>query len=489
MYRLVIYGLTALAATAIILSFFQLIPFGPLPYIYSLLTLSITTFIGETIFAKFFKAPNNKESAIITTLILFLIMFPVLSLTDFYTLIAASLLATASKYIFSFHQKHIFNPAASAAVILGILGSGNISWWIATPYLFIPTLIVGLLVVKKIRRFPLFLTFLAASLFTAITFNLITNTIALEKIPSLIKEMILSWPLIFFGAIMLTEPSTTPPQKNTQIIYAALVGIISNLKFNLGPIFSTPELALLLGNIFSYTYSFKHKLDLTFTKVEKLAENIYEFTFAANHRAKFQAGQYMEWTLQHDKPDNRGIRRYFTISSAPEDKEIKLGIKVNTPSSSFKQALQNLKPGSKVYGAQVSGDFVLPQSKNDADDIFSAPLVFIAGGIGITPFISMLRHLIHKHQKNKTLPTPKITLIYCVKSANEIAYKDLLDTATQVLGLKFIPLVNARITQDMITNGIYYLSGPSAMVDSYKALLKNAKIHSSNIRTDYFPGF
>jgi len=129
------------------------------------------------------------------------------------------------------------------------------------------------------------------------------------------------------------------------------------------------------------------------------------------------------------------------------------------------------------------------RAKNAADDIFSEPLVFIAGGIGITPYISMLRHLIHKHQKDKTLPVPKITLIYCTKSANEIAYKDLIETATKVLGLKFIPLVNERITQDMITNGIYYLSGPSAMVDSYKALLKNAKIHSSNIRTDYFPGF
>ena len=94
----------------------------------------------------------------------------------------------------------------------------------------------------------------------------------------------------------------------------------------------------------------------------------------------------MELALPHAKTDARGWRRVFSIASAPGADRVRFAIRMPERTSSFKAAMLELEPGTVVTGTSVSGDFVLPK---DA----AKPLLLVAAGIGITPFISQLEHL------------------------------------------------------------------------------------------------
>jgi ferredoxin-NADP reductase len=206
-------------------------------------------------------------------------------------------------------------------------------------------------------------------------------------------------------------------------------------------------------------------------------------------------GQYLEWTLPHSQPDSRGNRRYFTIASAPGESDVKLGVRVDPEhASSFKKALLSLKPGSQLWASQLGGDFTLPSDTRQ-------PLVLIAGGIGITPFRSMIQHQLDHNESRD------ITLFYTSVKADGFAYHELLTEGTKV-GLKPYYVITGKeipegwsglsgfLTTELIkqkvpnlSKPVYYLSGPNAMVTNYKKMLLAAGVPYSNIKTDYFPGF
>ena len=116
---------------------------------------------------------------------------------------------------------------------------------------------------------------------------------------------------------MLTEPSTTPPARTRRIVYGAVVGALFAPFLHFGRLFLTPELALIAGNLFSYLASPKARYRLKLEAKVQLAPDIYELRFTSDRRIRFRPGQYLEWTLGHSRPDNRGNRRYFTIASSP----------------------------------------------------------------------------------------------------------------------------------------------------------------------------
>ncbi|HQT83050.1 MAG TPA: FAD-dependent oxidoreductase, partial [Candidatus Paceibacterota bacterium] len=130
----------------------------------------------------------------------------------------------------------------------------------------------------------------------------------------------------------------------------------------------------------------------------------------------FRPGQYLEWTLGHRFSDNRGNRRFFTIASAPTEADgmVRLGAKFYEPKSSFKRALGAMKLNDAISVSHLAGDFVLPKDKKKK-------LVFIAGGIGVTPFRSQVQHLMNTNDKRS------VTLFYSNKTASEIAYKYIFD--------------------------------------------------------------
>lgn len=494
MYKVVLYGLIALSFITFILSLLNLLPFTAIQLSVSLALLINTCLISNFVFSKMFKAYANTESWLITSLILFLIIQPpsiLFSLNEYLPIFFASLLAIASKYLLAYRKKHAFNPVAISLVILGVLGYGIGTWWIATPYMFIPVVLVGFLIVRKIRKIQMFLAFFIPALLVMIIFGLAQNF----QLIDILTQSIFSWPTIFFGTIMLTEPLTTPPRKFEQITYGALVGFIFGTQYNIGPFYSTPELALIFGNIYSYIVSLKQKEFATLIDKKQIAKDTYEFIFKTPRKINFLAGQYLEWTLPHKKPDLRGIRRYFTISSSPLEDVIKLGVRFNTPSSSFKKALLNMNSGEKIMTGNLYGDFILKQK--------GEKLVFIAGGIGITPFISMLQYLVD------TKTSEDIYLFYSCKLMQDVSYKDLFIQA-ESFGVKTIcvitdenesvpvsnDFIHGRLNPEIISkhipdykNRIFYISGPNKMVEGYKKILKELKVSKNKIKTDYFPGF
>ncbi len=492
MYRVVLYGLTLLAACAFILSAFKLIFFTPLELAASLVTLLVTCGLVNWVFAKLFKIPANVESVFITAWILFLVLAPSTARADILWIAAAGAIAMASKYVLVFRKHHIFNPAAIGVLIPGLLGSGLAIWWVATPLMFPLVLVVGFLVVRKVHHFNSVIAFLAVSL----GYLMLTGIMADRSVWPLFKELMLSWPIIFFASVMFTEPLTMPARKHLQIVYGALIGFLFSIQFHVGPVYSSPELALVLGNIFSFIVSPKQRLILKFKEKTQLAANMFEFIFTAPQRLQFLPGQYSEWTLFHEKPDTRGNRRYFTIASAPESNDIAIGIRLSDPSSSFKQQLANLKTGDAIMASSAAGDFVLPKNKEKK-------IVFIAGGIGVTPFASMLRHLLETKEKRTA------TMLYSVRTCADIAYQSVFDQAEKELGIKthyivtdvsclppgwttptgYISDPTIRQLVPDFKERLFYISGPFVMVDATEKLLKKMGVPSSQIKTDFFPGF
>lgn len=138
---------------------------------------------------------------------------------------------------------------------------------------------------------------------------------------------------------------------------------------------------------------------------------IVDFVFKPSQQLAFTPGQYMEFTLEHQSPDSRGNRRYFTLASSPTETTVHLGVRFYKNSSSFKRAMYWMDGKTRLIAGQIAGDFTLPADATEK-------LVFIAGGIGITPFRSMLKYLLDTQQRRD------IVLIYVNKAAQEIVYAE-----------------------------------------------------------------
>lgn len=476
MYKLVFSCLMAMALFAVIFGFAGGLPYSGWQLLFSALAFTVFCFFINYGFAKALGAPATNESAIISGFILFFIMNPAANLQDMLVIFLISLVAMASKYIIAINKKHIFNPAAFAAVVFGFTPYAA-GWWVANLYMLPLVCIVGFLIVRKIRRFNLFIACVIGFLISYFFMN------GLADVTDSLWQIAVSWPLLFFSTIMLTEPSTTPPKNNQQLAYGFGIGLLLGSPFQIvGTLYTTPEVILVMGNIASFLVSTKRKIKMQFEEKKELAKGYYEFIFNPGKPLHFQAGQYMEWSLPHAHQDFRGMRRYFTIASAPNESLVKIGVRFSEPSSSFKKQLQNFKKGDTIFAGQVAGDFVLPKNKNQK-------LVFVAGGIGVTPFASMIRDLVNQNQKTD------IVLFYKNKT-DDFAYQDLLKMAEEKIGLKTVYITQGNVDEVMIKkyasdfkDRMFYLSGPSAMVDDYKKVIKTLGIPRKNIKTDYFPGF
>lgn len=482
MYRLVLYVLAVFWALALIFSFFKVLPFSPFNLVASTGLFVAVCWLTNTIFAKVFKVPTNLESVYITAFILALIITPGHTFSDFMFFSWAAMLSMATKYIAALNRKHLFNPVALSVAITALALNHSASWWIGSSHLFPFVLIGGFLIVRKIRRFALVLGSLISALVTFLAFSLFKGT----DLYAALQSFLLTSPLIFFVSVMLTEPLTTPPTKKLQIAYGSLVGFLFCPQIHFGSIYSTPEIALVIGNVFSYLVSPKTRLLLTLKSKILLAPDTYDFIFSASQKFNFTPGQYLEWTKSLSDPDSRGNRRYFTLSSSPTESDIRIGVKFYPSPSKFKQSLLSMQPGNEIIASQLAGDFVLPADSKQK-------LVFIAGGIGITPFRSMVKYLTDT-KDNRT-----ITIIYANKTAAEIVYGDIFDQATSQIGLKVIynnTDTDGRLNEAKITATVpdfmartFYLSGPRSLIVAFEDILRNLGIPQNHIKTDFFPGF
>ncbi|MDB5244886.1 MAG: hypothetical protein JWN18_756 [Parcubacteria group bacterium] len=487
MYRLVLYVLTILIVVAIIEALFGVLSYSPWAILLSTALAVATCYVVNAIGARLVNAATSVESVYVTAFILALILPPATigSQSDALLIVAASAIAMASKYLLAPFKKHVFNPAAIGVYLTGLLLGGYASWWVAGNLALLPVVLLGgLAIAHKIRRFDLVLTFCVVATGTIILTTSLPFTDALSL-------AVVHTSLLFFAFVMLTEPLTTPPQRSMRLIYAVIVGVLFAPALHIGGIYSSPELALLIGNIFVFVVSPKGRHVLTLVRQEATSATTKDFVFSSDRPFTFQAGQFLEWTLPHEHPDARGTRRFFTIASSPTESEIRLGVKFYEKPSSFKRALAKLEKGGRIFATALGGEFVLPKDLNEK-------LVFIAGGIGITPFRSHLRSILDRREKRD------ITIFYSNRTPVDIAYQSILDEAKEQIGIKVVHViaegalegmrsgfVSAEVIQEEVSDfkdHTFYISGPQGMVKALKGALLKAGVARRHIHTDYFIG-
>ena len=354
MYRLVLYYLLALLLVAFAVSFTGLLPVAPLDLALSTAVVVAVAWATNALFVRVFAVPESTDSVLITALILILIMSPAhwSDLDGIGALVFAAVWAMAGKYIFAIGRRHIFNPAALAVFLAGLLLNQPPTWWIAGNAPLLPfVLIGGLLTVRKLHRGDL-----VASCIVATAVVLLVTSDPADDWSAFVNTVVYS-PLLFAAFVMLTEPLTTPPGRRYRIIYGAIVGAFLAPTLSFGSVYFTPEAALLIGNVFAYAVSPKRRFALTLQKVEQTAATAYDFVFGSDRPLAFAPGQYLEFALAVPHGDSRGNRRYFTIASAPTEAGVRLGVKLNPRPSAFKQALTSMKPGDTIFASGLAGRF------------------------------------------------------------------------------------------------------------------------------------
>lgn len=491
MYRLALYYLIFLLVVAGMLSALGILAYDPFALMFSTGFLLAVCGITNWLFAKAFDVPTNAESANISALILALIISPISGYHDLIFLFWAGVVAMASKYLIAFNHKHLFNPVALAVAVTYFAVNQSASWWVGDAALLPFVLVGGLLLMRKLRRSSFILSFLFSATAAIVLLSLLNG----QSPFTALQRTLLYSPVFFFAFIILTEPLTTPPTSGLRIIEGLGLGVLFAPQLHIGTFYITPEVAMLAGNVFAYLVSPKKAFVLQLKRKERIAPDVYDFIFATPRRFAFEPGQYMEWTLGHADSDLRGNRRYFTLASSPTEKELRLGVKFYPKGSSYKQAMLRMKDHSEIAATQLAGDFVLP--KDDRQKC-----VLIAGGIGITPFRSMLKYMLDTGQMRP------LVVFYANHSVQDIVYRDVLDEARRKMGTRVIYTVSdgrnlpatwrgkvGRITPDMIRaevpdykDCLFYISGPQSLIDSMKDTLATMNVPSGQIKTDLFSG-
>jgi ferredoxin-NADP reductase len=228
---------------------------------------------------------------------------------------------------------------------------------------------------------------------------------------------------------------------------------------------------------------------------ELVAERTMAFRFAKPADWTFRAGQFVDITLL-DPPetDERGNTRGFSISSAPSEDVIMITTRLGP--SAFKRVLADMPLGTVVKIEGPFGDLRLHHANR--------PAVVLTGGIGVTPFRSILVETIGTGQ----LPYP-VTVLYGNRRPQDAAFLEELGAlAEKDANLRFVPTMTGldashpwagerghidaamlRRQLDGVANAIYYLTGPPGMVAGLRAMLIETGIDEDDIRTEEFTGY
>jgi ferredoxin-NADP reductase len=239
------------------------------------------------------------------------------------------------------------------------------------------------------------------------------------------------------------------------------------------------------------------KMKAIISKKEMAAEmTCYAEFELGGESVNFTPGQYFFITLNpKDEMHKDELTHHFSIVNSPNQKGVlALATRLRLDQSFFKRTLNEAKVGDEVEIGKIAGTFVL------AEDA-SKPVVLIALGIGITPYMSMLRWAF---EENKPY---QFTLIYSDNEVKSMAFlEELKQMDSQHDNLKMITSVtrdegwqgekrhvDGDFVKEYLGDGfadqLYYVSGPPAIVEKVAASLKQAGIAEDAIKTDSFSGY
>jgi ferredoxin-NADP reductase len=223
-------------------------------------------------------------------------------------------------------------------------------------------------------------------------------------------------------------------------------------------------------------------MNLRLIDIKPETDSVKSFFFKSEQPISWLPGQYLHYVLEHEDADDRGTDRWFTISAAPFEKNVRITTRFASENgSSFKKALGNLKIGDTIKGYDVEGDFTWSKKAKKH--------ILVAGGIGATPYRSMLKQLAHD---NKPI---NAVLMYANQDNNLVFIKEFEEIAAiysslsiqKFIGEKRILAEDFKIFFDDST--VFYISGPRKMVINYQEILENLGAKKNQIKTDYFPGY
>lgn len=229
-------------------------------------------------------------------------------------------------------------------------------------------------------------------------------------------------------------------------------------------------------------YTFFMKLKLIEKKQE--TSDVTSLIFEPQEPLAWKPGQFLHYVLHHRPTDERGSDRWFTNTAAPFEEHVRITTRYTKgQSSSFKQKLFELQEGKRIEISYVEGDFTLDDPDKDH--------VFIAGGIGITPFRSILKQLDHDKKPIN------VTLLYSNRDEYIVFKEELEEIASRNPGFAIHYVISPEHIDDEkirkyvpdLTRPIFYVSGPEPMVDALSETLKKMGIAEDHIKGDWFPGY
>ena len=481
MYRWATIALSIVLASGVLLGFLDAI--GPDPYgILGTVGVVVVATIGANeIAARLAHVVPHRESAVITALIVSCIVQPSLDTAALVAAAGAGIIASLSKYLLVWRGRHLLNPAATGVFIAGVvgyyLGQGVGFWWVATGPM-LPIVALGALVLlDRSRRLDVGLIFIVTAV-VLISIRLLSTGSTLWGAPATVLTL---FPVVFLAGFMLSEPLTLPPRRWQQWLTAGVTAVVFSVPFSLGPIYTSPELALIIGNLVAFAVSRRTAVSLRLRDSTALSPYAVAHRFDLAHPLHFEAGQYLELHLPH-RADIRGLRRVFSIASPPSDAvgehpQLTVAMRAPENGSSFKAALAALEPGSRVAVTQVAGDFVLPRDP-------SVPLLLVAGGIGMTPFASQLSEIAARGERRD------IVMIVVPSNPDEVLFDDAIAAARARLEVVTIEQLTVdalrALVPDLATRRAF-VSGAPAIVSAATGALRAAG--ARRVRTDYFVGY
>ncbi len=227
-----------------------------------------------------------------------------------------------------------------------------------------------------------------------------------------------------------------------------------------------------------------HAAELEFVSQAEEDGDVVSFRFVRPAELTWTAGQHGVFTFPGTKIGGRSYR-VFSIASSPEEATLRIATRIRQPISGFKRELLALERGERITMRGPLGPFYIHDP--------SRPVVFVAAGIGITPYLGILSDL---RLRRRVIPE-SVDLVYGVWEDAFPFRSELENTIDELPGFTLLPRVEPTKVEGCVdemaslrkNDGRYFVSGEVAVVRSLKRRLRDDGIRRSRIRSDWFLGY